>query len=99
MKVQLEDSHDEIDSLKISAREPQRMLDEEIRDKTLERELVQKKNIELQILIEERNQLQRANEALNGRIQTLTNEFTDERKKLENTISKCDRKKQQMRSI
>ena len=77
------------------------MLDEKIREKTHEQELVQE---ELKMLVEERNRLQRANEDLKGRIQTLTNEFNDERnefnderKKLESRISKCDREKQQMK--
>ena len=97
MKVQLGYSHNEINSLKTSAQELQRMLDEEIRKKTYERELVQKKDSELQILVEERNQLQRVIEDLKGRIQRLTNEFNDEKKKQENKIPKCDCERQQMR--
>ena len=104
MKGQLKDRGDKIDSLKASTQDLQRMLDEEIREKTQGRELVQKKDHELQILVEEKNQLQRANEGLKESIQTLNNEFSDERnefnderKKLENRISKCDREKQQMK--
>ena len=69
-------------------------LDEEIQGRRDDRQLLLKKDNELQILVEEKRQLQRANEDLNGRI----HKCNDEKKQLERVISKCDREKQQMRS-
>ena len=98
MKYQLEESRDKAKSLKTSQQELQQRLDEEIQGRMDDRQLALKKDNELQVLVEEKNKLQRAIEDLNGRIHTLTNEFSDERKTLESKISKCDREKHQMKS-
>ena len=94
MKYQLEESRDEVDSLKTSQQELQQRLDEEIQGRRDDRQLALKKDNELQILVEEKRQLQRTNEDLNGRI----HKCNGEKKTLERVISERDREKQQMKS-